>query len=54
MALDSHYYGDPADVLDRIRAEQARDEKFAKQKQERHRIKKGRRIRQIMKEKGLK
>lgn len=30
MAFDAHYYGDPALVLDRIRAERRRIKKFMK------------------------
>lgn len=53
MALDFHYYGDPAEVLDRIRAEKRRDAEFAEKKEAVRRKQKGRRIRGYMKKMGL-
>jgi len=49
MALDAHYYGDPALVLDRIRAARRREAATTAEKEAVRRTKKGRRIRQYMK-----
>jgi hypothetical protein len=50
MALDAYYYGDPAEVLDRIRAERRREA----EKEAVRRKKKRRRIRNFMKKLRLK
>lgn len=49
MAYPSHWYGDPADAIDRIRAEKKAEEKAKEKKEIIRKSKKKRRIKQIMK-----
>lgn len=54
MAFDAHYYGDPALVLDRLRAEHRREAAFTAEKEVVRRRKKRRHIKKFMKKLGIK
>ena len=54
MALESHFYRDPAEVLDRIREDRKRDAAAFEKKESVRRKKKGRRIKNYMKKLGVK
>ena len=53
MALDAYLYGDPAESLDRLRAEKAREAAAAKVKEDRRLRDKKRRIKKAMKKLGI-
>lgn len=53
MVLDAYLYGDPADTLDRLRAEQARTAAAEKKKEAIRLRDKRRRIKKAMKKLGI-